>query len=172
MRTAPDLGNAGDDLFGVVMHAGAYLDLQPGEAPWERSGTVMSALTRIFSPHPKAQPATREDVELVLGAIPDFQVRWTGTKVELFGAVAAAARSMRGEAPAGPAGPATAPAGQRSVTGAKWALSLWKWKEVQGMLWAMTVAVPVAPGPMFGQQPVGNGCARVDRSSFIAKERR
>jgi hypothetical protein len=93
-------GKAVDDLFAAVLHAGACLDLQPGQHHLDKVVAVMSALGRVFSPRPTARPATRDDVELLLRAIPDYQVRWTGTRAELFGGAAAAAAAMRGEAPA------------------------------------------------------------------------
>jgi TPR repeat protein len=92
-----------DDLFNIVLQAGSCLDLQPGEDPFVKIRTVMDALLRLMMSRP-GEPATRVDVELLLSAMPDFQVRWTGTKAELSGTAAMGARAMRGEAPTPPLG--------------------------------------------------------------------
>lgn len=74
-------GPRGDDLFALVIRAGANLDLQPGEDSEERARLVMRSLGRIVAPI--GAPASEEDVRLVLAAVPSFPVQWTSTGAKL-----------------------------------------------------------------------------------------
>ena len=72
-----ETGPRGNDLFALVIHAGACLDRRPGEDPVVLADRVMRALGRVCSPMAVGRPATEEDVGLILDAVPNFPVNWT-----------------------------------------------------------------------------------------------
>lgn len=74
-------GPYGDDLFSLVIRAGANLDLRPGQDAWHNAAAVIRALQRACAPI--REPATKADVELVLAAVPTFPLRWTRVGAEL-----------------------------------------------------------------------------------------
>ncbi len=76
-------GPRGNDLFALVIRAGACLGIHPGDDPAACVAAVMRALGRVCSPLPTGQRATQEDVELVHAAIPTFPVRWADGRAVL-----------------------------------------------------------------------------------------